>query len=558
MNNKEIRIFGAGGHAQVVIDTLETNSYNVVEIFDNSTKTIYTPNLVVKKILPDFSNFPTEGPPLIIAIGNNNIRKTIADKLSTSYISIIHKKAIVSSTVTIGIGTTIFAGAIIQANTRIGNHVIINSAASVDHDNKIDDFAHISPQVTLCGGVHISQGAFIGANSVIIPNIKVGKWATVGAGSVVIQDVPDYATVAGNPSKILKAKEYRLEVKKLRDKSEIQAYTDLITTYWENNIYYSYEYLKYYETPKIGLHYFLLTEAGTPKTIMPFYVRKIEGLSNYNDVITPYGYGGPIYSKNTKSNVLSEFWRLVDDWYLKNNIVTEFVRFNLNGNHLNYTGKLISTLLNVKGVIKTDDEKQWNQFSKKVRNNYRKAEKCNLEFSIYHGQTITEDVITQFHTVYTETMERNKAKDIFFFPKQYFENMIHANPDSFAIAITHKDNITYSTELIIINNNVLYAFLGGTRAKYFETRPNDHLRVEILRWAVRNNKEHYVLGGGLKDFDNLYKSKKAFFPKDNDAMYYTGRKIINQEIYDKLAKTTCIKKDEVSDCDYFPLYRDND
>ena len=33
---------------------------------------------------------------------------------------------------------------------------------------------------------------------------KIGEWCTIGAGAVIIKDIPDGATVVGNPGKIIK------------------------------------------------------------------------------------------------------------------------------------------------------------------------------------------------------------------------------------------------------------------------------------------------------------------------------------------------------------------
>ncbi len=98
----------------------------------------------------------------------------------------------------------IMHGAVIQVDTKIGNHVLINTRASIDHDCVIDSYVHLAPGVVLCGRVTVGEGAFIGAGSVILPGIIVGKWAQVGAGSVVIQNVPDGATVVGNPARVIK------------------------------------------------------------------------------------------------------------------------------------------------------------------------------------------------------------------------------------------------------------------------------------------------------------------------------------------------------------------
>lgn len=52
--------------------------------------------------------------------------------------------------------------------------------------------------------IKIDDDAWIGFNSVILKGVTIGKGAIVGAGSMVTKDVPDYAVVAGSPSKIIK------------------------------------------------------------------------------------------------------------------------------------------------------------------------------------------------------------------------------------------------------------------------------------------------------------------------------------------------------------------
>lgn len=49
----------------------------------------------------------------------------------------------------------------------------------------------------------IREGVMIGAGAKILGNIEVGKFAKIGANSVVLQAVPDYATAAGVPARII-------------------------------------------------------------------------------------------------------------------------------------------------------------------------------------------------------------------------------------------------------------------------------------------------------------------------------------------------------------------
>lgn len=56
-----------------------------------------------------------------------------------------------------------------------------------------------------CEPILVRRGASIGSGATILGGVTIGERAMVGAGSVVIRDVPDGATVAGNPAKSLAA-----------------------------------------------------------------------------------------------------------------------------------------------------------------------------------------------------------------------------------------------------------------------------------------------------------------------------------------------------------------
>jgi len=203
--NKSIRIYGAGGHSQVIKHLMEINGYTVTSTFDDKPKNVHKGSEnVTLGVRNNLESFPHEGCPVIIAVGNNNERAEISKFLKTKFEIAIHSSAIIASNSKIGTGTVVFAGAIVQPNTIIGEHVIINTAASIDHDNIIGNYAHISPKATLCGHVEVGEGSHVGVGVVVIPKVKIGKWCTIGAGAVVLKDVPDYATVVGNPAKIIK------------------------------------------------------------------------------------------------------------------------------------------------------------------------------------------------------------------------------------------------------------------------------------------------------------------------------------------------------------------
>ena len=335
---------------------------------------------------------------------------------------------------------------------------------------------------------------------------------------------------------------------------DIRQYKEFLQLF-PNNPLYNIELLTFGKEANEELMYFVLIRHGKPLVLMPFWFRKVlfEGReTGYNDISSPYGYSGPLFAKNTDSKVAILFWKEVDSWYKKNKVVSEFIRFNMQENWRNYSGLIKPTLTNVRGKVLPEEE-QWNNFKPKVRNNYRKSVKSGLKSTIYH-KNITIEVIEQFHDIYNRTMHRKKAGRVYFYDLDYLKDLIFNNISTCAIIIVFKDEIPISTELLLLSDTTINSFLGGTDNNYFDTRPNDFLKIEVLKWARVKGFTYYFLGGGRENNDGLYHYKKDFFPLDEDTIFYTGRKIVDQEGYNALVNNNpyCVGCTFGS---YFPLYR---
>lgn len=191
-------LYGASGHAKVIIDILEAQGKKIAGLVDDNP---VLSELLGYKVYHD----KEDKYPIIISIGDNKTRKKVSELLpNVPFESAIHPSAILSPRCDIAEGTVVMQGAIIQSSSKIGKHCIINTSATVDHDCLVDDFVHISPHATLCGNVSVGEGSWIGAGTTIIPGVKIGKWCVIGAGSVVTKDIPDYALAVGNRCKVIK------------------------------------------------------------------------------------------------------------------------------------------------------------------------------------------------------------------------------------------------------------------------------------------------------------------------------------------------------------------
>jgi acetyltransferase EpsM len=191
-------IFGASGHGKVIYSILKSQNKSINGFIDDDVLKNNFKNIKVYRKKELSSNIS-----LIIAIGNNKIRKKIS-LLFFNFINIISENTIIDSSLKIGKGCLICDNATVNIDTIIGDHVIINTSAVIDHDCFLDDFVHISPNAAIAGGSQIGEGSHIGIGAVVIQGIKIGKWCKIGAGAVVINDIPDYCTAVGVPAKIIK------------------------------------------------------------------------------------------------------------------------------------------------------------------------------------------------------------------------------------------------------------------------------------------------------------------------------------------------------------------
>jgi sugar O-acyltransferase (sialic acid O-acetyltransferase NeuD family) len=196
-----IALVGAGGHAKVVISTLQALEIEVGAVFDDDPRKWRTTLLGVEVRGPVSELTEAGYRAAIITIGNNGVRERLSTELKNlEWLTAIHPLAYVHPTAQVAEGSVVFAGAVIQPDVVIGSHVIVNTGATVDHDCVLGDYAHLAPGTHLAGGVRVGRGAFLGIGAVVIPYRRVGDWATIGAGGVVIKDVNDNITAVGVPA----------------------------------------------------------------------------------------------------------------------------------------------------------------------------------------------------------------------------------------------------------------------------------------------------------------------------------------------------------------------
>ena len=207
----KVFVFGASGHAKVVIDILERTPDIEVAFAIDDAPAVKGRSLCGHPIIggrDELLAHRAQATAGIVTIGDNSARRDIAAWLVAQGFQLgraIHPAAILARAVIIGDGTVIMAGCVINTDTSVGANVIVNTGSTIDHDCAIGDGAHIAPGCHLCGGVRVGVGSFLGAGTTVVPGVRIGAKVVVGAGSTVLDHVADGARVAGSPARPLES-----------------------------------------------------------------------------------------------------------------------------------------------------------------------------------------------------------------------------------------------------------------------------------------------------------------------------------------------------------------
>jgi len=213
-------LIGAGGHGRDTMPVLaEMLHYDRSAPDGSLTFVIEGPDLpasVNGYDVMSFDEFCRLGGDIFfnISIADSRARERIAAaclKAELKPFSIISRTALIMDDNEIGEGAIVSPFVTVTSNVRIGRFFHANIHSYVTHDCVIGDFVTFAPGVMCNGNVTIGDHAFIGAGAILrngskAQPLRIGKGAVVGMGAVVVEDVPDFATVVGNPARLMDKK----------------------------------------------------------------------------------------------------------------------------------------------------------------------------------------------------------------------------------------------------------------------------------------------------------------------------------------------------------------
>lgn len=274
----------------------------------------------------------------------------------------------------------------------------------------------------------------------------------------------------------------------------------------------------------------------------------------YYDIVTPYGYGGPLIeecSESGREELVQAFHDAFRDYCEQGNIVSEFIRFQPvidNASDFENCYEVVYIRNTVGTNLRAYDDPVQKEFSKSTRKNIRKALEAGVEYRV----TANPEDIKEFQGIYYATMRRNNADTYYYFDEDYFSKLLSHFGGNMVLVEALYEGKVIGMGLNFVYDRIIHTHLSGTLEEFHHLSPAYILQYALVVWGKENGIDLIHDGGGRTNSldDNLYLFKKQF-GKNTGFKFHIGRKIWNQEIYDELSRAA----EEEPEADFFPAYR---
>ncbi|HEU4906132.1 MAG TPA: acetyltransferase [Solirubrobacterales bacterium] len=205
-------LIGAGGFARETIELVrsigrEAPTWELVGLLDDDPELRGQEILGVPVLGPcaNVAEYPEAKLAACVASPRDPLRRLrLVARLGLPlerYATLIHPRATIAESATIGAGSVIHANAVLTADVEVGWHVAIMPAVVLTHDDVVEDGVTFAAGAKAASDVTIEAGAYIGAGALLRERLRIGAGATVGMGSVVTRPVPAGEVWYGSPAR---------------------------------------------------------------------------------------------------------------------------------------------------------------------------------------------------------------------------------------------------------------------------------------------------------------------------------------------------------------------
>lgn len=327
-------------------------------------------------------------------------------------------------------------------------------------------------------------------------------------------------------------------------------------TEWKNSIgdiehdfYHTWSYHQIAADNEEGEPILLVFEIGTSKIALPLLFRRID--DTWSDLTSVYGYPGLITTEDVDEEVVTLFFKSVNNWANSQNVVSLFTRLNT---LLDGKCKFPDNMIDLKGeTVIIDLQLPMEAQFKLYRKNYRNLVKRLVKEGFVCSWSNTDEDLDEFISIYNQTMISVNASAKYFFERQHYESLMATTDFKVRIYSCYQGSEKVCSGLFVFCGNIVQYHLSGTDPKYKESAPTRLMIDSVRKDATELGYRVFHLGGGTSDErDSLFNFKYGF---SRIAIDFRVLKIIVNE--EKYADLCGLSVNELRRCEqgFFPLYR---
>ena len=293
---------------------------------------------------------------------------------------------------------------------------------------------------------------------------------------------------------------------------------------------------------------------GSDRVTYPFFMRPIDKLPfdcpiRLWDSVTPE-YSGPF---GVASSSAKQFSRSVHEAFRETGIIAEFMHLNpwqVDANVLQDGETCLNREVVWVDVSLNHDELWNNHFTHACRKNIKRSQSEKIR--VFEASCV-EDV-REFHRIYYDTMDRNQALSVYYFPLEYFVSIFENLRENSRFVLAEQQGTVIASTLYLHDRENAFSYLGGADYAFQHTRPSNAIVYNTIDWARRMGKKRLVLGGGYRPDDGIFKFKSSFSSLCAPFHVYRRVHLLNQ--YKELEEEWCRHfNSTVEQATYFPSYR---
>jgi predicted N-acyltransferase len=321
-----------------------------------------------------------------------------------------------------------------------------------------------------------------------------------------------------------------------------------------DDIYFSPDYVRLNGHVSGGTAECFVYRDGEAVIAYPYLRRPIDGHDLF-DLTSPYGFGG--YVTASPRAKMADFTAAFRAYCRETRVVSEFIRYHpLFENHEYAADDSLDIAEHQLVVVAELDQAPTDlaaSMAKDTRKKIRKAEKAGI--SIVHDAAWEH--YQAFTALYHQTMDQKSASRFYHFSSRFFAGLVDRLADRCALLLATLDGRMIGGLLIFRGPAYGYNYLSCSDYDYTNLGTNDALQLAALEWARDRGVRRYLLGGGLKGEDSLFRFKAKFSP--DRGRFFIGRRIHLPDVYQDL----CVERMKALESDaetffeqtWFPLYR---